>query len=289
MHRLDELGVLLVDDGAERGDLLDDLVGCAGRPEAVDAGRGPLGIERLEDEHPNVRRPRQRVQRPVRPDVVELALGQTGDLVIAKHTVLIGLLAGVGFTAAGCGASGSRSAPPPSTAATAAAVPSGGGSTLAATVGPGFTITLTEGGRPVSTLAAGTYVLNVDDQASIHNFHLIGPGIDVSTAVGFVGKKSFTVALKPGSYRLCAIRIAHSCTGDSSSLERPASGNADTAVPPCVRRFHLTRPGAFAWVCVKPMFQEVVCARSSLVSHSRSLCLAARSRSAHSRSPITLR
>ena len=119
MHRLDELGVLL-----------------------VDAGRGPLGIERLEDEHPNVRRPRQRVQRPVRPDVVELALGQTGDLVIAKHTVLIGLLAGVGFTAAGCGASGSRSAPPPSTAATAAAVPSGGGSTLAATVGPGFTITL---------------------------------------------------------------------------------------------------------------------------------------------------
>lgn len=120
---------------------------------------------------------------------------------IGRHTVLIGLLAGVGLTAAGCGASGSRSAPPPSTATTAATVPSGGGPTLAGTVGPGFTITLTEGGRPLSTLHAGTYVLNVDDRASIHNFHLIGPGIDVSTAVDFVGKKSFTIALKPGAYR----------------------------------------------------------------------------------------
>ena len=46
--------------------------------------------------------------------------------------------------------------------------------------------------------------MRVDDQANIHNFHLVGPGVNVSTAVDFVGKKSFTITLKPGKYRfLC--------------------------------------------------------------------------------------
>ena len=30
-----------------------------------------------------------------------------------------------------------------------------------------------------STVAAGTYTLTVDDQASIHNFHFTGDGVDV--------------------------------------------------------------------------------------------------------------
>ena len=53
----------------------------------------------------------------------------------------------------------------------------------------------------MTRLAAGTYSLRVDDEASIHNFHLVGPGIDVSTAVDFVGQKSFTITLQPGTYR----------------------------------------------------------------------------------------
>jgi len=62
-------------------------------------------------------------------------------------------------------------------------------------VGPGFDISMGE-----STVAAGTYTLKVDDQASIHNFHLTGDGVDVSTDVSGTGEKTFTVTLKPGTY-----------------------------------------------------------------------------------------
>ena len=49
-----------------------------------------------------------------------------------------------------------------------------------------------------STVAAGTYTLTVDDQASIHDFHLTGDGVDVSTDVSGTGEKSFTVTLTAG-------------------------------------------------------------------------------------------
>ncbi len=73
--------------------------------------------------------------------------------------------------------------------------------TLVGTVGPGFTITLTMGGKKVTTLKAGTYKLVVHDKASIHDFHLIGPGINKKvTTVPFVGTKTITVKLQPGKY-----------------------------------------------------------------------------------------
>src|SRR5207302_6028701 len=50
--------------------------------------------------------------------------------------------------------------------------------TLNGTVGPGFTIRLTdESGALVSHLDPGTYTINVKDQADIHNFDLHGPGV----------------------------------------------------------------------------------------------------------------
>lgn len=72
---------------------------------------------------------------------------------------------------------------------------------LRATVGPGFTITLTDAaGAPVTALAAGTYEIAVSDQASIHNFHLMGPGVNQSTGVAFVGTATWTVTLGAGTY-----------------------------------------------------------------------------------------
>ena len=67
-------------------------------------------------------------------------------------------------------------------------------------VGPGFTITLT--GKPKK---AGTYKLTVQDKSNIHNFHLVGPGVNVATSVPALGTKTFTVKLKAGKvYRfLC--------------------------------------------------------------------------------------
>ena len=68
-------------------------------------------------------------------------------------------------------------------------------------VGPGFTIEVKQGGKDVKFLKAGTYKLVVQDKASIHNFHLIGPGLNkVVTSVPFIGTKTVTVTLKKGKY-----------------------------------------------------------------------------------------
>ena len=84
------------------------------------------------------------------------------------------------------------------TGPTAAAPPQ----TVTGTVGPGFTIALTKGGRPVAALKAHTpYRFVITDRADIHDFHLSGPGIDrVLTGVSFQGTKSYTLTLAKGTY-----------------------------------------------------------------------------------------
>ena len=67
-------------------------------------------------------------------------------------------------------------------------------------VGPGFTIEVKKAGKKVKMLKAGKYTIKVEDKASIHNFHLIGRGVNKLTSVEFVGKKTWTVTLKPGKY-----------------------------------------------------------------------------------------
>ena len=75
------------------------------------------------------------------------------------------------------------------------------GGTLNGTVGPGFTISLTQGGKKVSKLKAGAYTIVVADKASSHNFHLTGPGVNKSTSVGSTGKSTWKVMLKKGTYK----------------------------------------------------------------------------------------
>lgn len=72
---------------------------------------------------------------------------------------------------------------------------------LNGTVGPGFSIVLKQGGKAVTKLKAGTYKLVVQDKASIHDFHLLGPGLNkVVTSVPFTGTKTVTITLKKGTY-----------------------------------------------------------------------------------------
>src|SRR5450759_3159179 len=73
-------------------------------------------------------------------------------------------------------------------------------STLGGKVGPGFTITLTQNGKAVKTLKAGTYKINVNDKSSIHNFHLFGPGVNKKTGVASTGTIAWKVRLKKGKY-----------------------------------------------------------------------------------------
>jgi plastocyanin len=47
----------------------------------------------------------------------------------------------------------------------------------------------------------GNYAIRVTDKASIHDFHLTGPGVNkVITSVGFTGTKTVALALKKGTY-----------------------------------------------------------------------------------------
>jgi uncharacterized cupredoxin-like copper-binding protein len=85
---------------------------------------------------------------------------------------------------------------------------------LVGTSGPGFTITVTMGGKAVKTLKAGTYTLVVHDMSSIHNFHLIGPGISKKTTVPFTGTQTWTVKLKAGKYTFqCDVHFASGMKG----------------------------------------------------------------------------
>jgi hypothetical protein len=70
------------------------------------------------------------------------------------------------------------------------------------TVGPGFNMSLTQGGRDITTLRRGVYRFDVTDKSELHAFHLVGPGVDKTiTGVAFQGKKSATVMLRRGTYR----------------------------------------------------------------------------------------
>ena len=73
---------------------------------------------------------------------------------------------------------------------------------LTGTVGPGFTITLKRLTKKVISVKAGLYSITVADKSNIHNFHLIGPGVNKEiTGIGFVGTKTVTLRLRKGTYR----------------------------------------------------------------------------------------
>jgi plastocyanin len=86
--------------------------------------------------------------------------------------------------------------PPPPPAPPAPSV-----KTLTATVGPGATISLRLAGRKVTRLKAGRYRILVRDRSHMHNFHLIGPGLNRKTTVAAHGNRTWTVTLRKGTYR----------------------------------------------------------------------------------------
>jgi len=73
-------------------------------------------------------------------------------------------------------------------------------SKLQARVADPVSISLTVGGKKVSSLNAGTYTIVVKDQASDHDFHLTGPGVNRTTTVGGTGTQIWKVTLKRGTY-----------------------------------------------------------------------------------------
>lgn len=120
---------------------------------------------------------------------------------------------------------------------------------LIGTVGPGYTITLTDAdGNSVTSLPAGTYDIEVSDNAAIHNFHLSGPGsVDESTDVVGTGQVTWTVTLVAGTYTyqcdphadvgmrntftVSAGTTSTATTGTSTTSTGTTTGPATTTVP----------------------------------------------------------
>jgi len=99
--------------------------------------------------------------------------------------------------------------------------------TLIGTVGPGFSISLTDGnGTPVKHLDPGTYTVVVHDRSDIHNFHLFGPGVDMATDVEGIGDVTWTVTFADGVY-------TYRCDPHRSTLIGDFTvGNVPEAKPP---------------------------------------------------------
>jgi hypothetical protein len=70
---------------------------------------------------------------------------------------------------------------------------------LKATVGPGFTISMTT--KPKK---AGTYDIVVSDKSSAHNFHILGPGLPVKNTKTV---KVATEVSKVGTFTLAGLKL----------------------------------------------------------------------------------
>src|SRR5712691_4218732 len=65
-----------------------------------------------------------------------------------------------------------------------------------------YVISLTDStGAKVTHLDPGQYTIVVHDYATLHNFHLFGPGVDQATAVETAEEATWNVTIKDGAYR----------------------------------------------------------------------------------------
>ena len=90
-----------------------------------------------------------------------------------------------------------------------------------------FSISLKDaGGHPVSALSAGQYSVKVDDWASLHNFHLLGPQANTifMTTIGGTLHTTKTVTFAPGSYKFQCDAHADSMLGNFTVFAANGSG-----------------------------------------------------------------
>jgi len=82
---------------------------------------------------------------------------------------------------------------------------------LFGTVGPGFSISLKNAaGQKVTTLKPGTYAFVITDKSAIHDWNLVGPGVNKTSGVAFIGKKTIVATLKKGAYKYqCSVHFFH--------------------------------------------------------------------------------
>jgi plastocyanin len=115
-------------------------------------------------------------------------------------------------------------------AAVSVARPASTDGTLQATVGPGYSINLTQNGVKVAHLDPGTYTIDVNDQADVHNFDLFGPGVKESTGVDTTGTTTWTVTFTDGTYNY--VCDAHPASMSGKFTVGTVQTTTTTATPP---------------------------------------------------------
>jgi plastocyanin len=115
-------------------------------------------------------------------------------------------------------------------AAVSVARPAATDGTLQATVGPGYSINLTQNGVKVTHLDPGTYTIDVNDQADIHNFDLFGPGVKESTGVDTIGTTTWTVTFTDGTYKY--VCDAHPASMSGKFTVGTVQTTTTTSTPP---------------------------------------------------------
>ncbi len=110
---------------------------------------------------------------------------------------------------------------------------------LEASVGAndGFSITLQDAtGNRVTHLDAGTYTIKVHDLSTIHNFHLTGPGVDMTTPVDTDAEATWTVTLQDGTYK-------YVCDAHPTVMRGSFTVGAVTTPPPATKLTGSVGPG----------------------------------------------
>jgi plastocyanin len=115
-------------------------------------------------------------------------------------------------------------------AAVSVARPAATDGTLQATVGPGYSINLTQNGVKVTHLDPGTYTIDVNDQADIHTFDLFGPGVKESTGVDTIGTTTWTVTFTDGTYNY--VCDAHPASMSGKFTVGTVQTTTTTSTPP---------------------------------------------------------
>jgi hypothetical protein len=93
---------------------------------------------------------------------------------------------------------------------------------LSASVGPGFTISMS-----ADSVTEGAYTITVSDQSAIHNFHLSGPGVNKATSISGQGTATWSVTLQPGTYSF--VCDAHAATMNGSLTVTAATTTSTAA------------------------------------------------------------
>jgi hypothetical protein len=110
---------------------------------------------------------------------------------------------------------------------------------LVATVGlgDGFNISLKDAsGSPVKHLDPGTYTIQVHDASQIHDFHLIGPGVNEATPVGDAVDVTWTVTFQDGTYKF-------QCDPHANVMHGSFTVGNVTAPPPATKLKASVGPG----------------------------------------------